>query len=48
MPRASYGDKEVVSIIFSENSPENLNGEKNHVLDFTSKVADFLIINSCT
>ena len=45
MPRASFGDKEVVSIIFS-NSEENLNREKNHVLDFTSKVVDFLIIYS--
>ena len=43
MPRASYGDKEVVSIIFS--IPENSNSEKNRVLDFTSKVVDFLIIS---
>ena len=45
MPRASYGDKEVVSIILSS-STENLIREKNQVLDFTSKVVDFLIIYS--
>lgn len=44
MPRASYGDKEVVSIIFS--TSENNNAEKNRVLDFTSKVIDFLVISS--
>lgn len=45
MPRASHGDKEVVSITFIDDS-ENLDKEKNHVLDFTSKVVDFLTICS--
>lgn len=44
MPRAAYGDKEVVSIIFQ--NFENVNQEKNHVLDFTSKVVDFLLIHN--
>ncbi|KAH9400708.1 Lethal(2) giant larvae protein 1 [Tyrophagus putrescentiae] len=45
MPRASYSDKEVVSILFSQTS-ENLTREKNQVLDFTSKVIDFLLVPS--
>lgn len=39
MPRASYNDKNTVSII--QGTPEN---GKHHVLDFTSKVIDFLVI----
>lgn len=44
MPRSAHSDKEVVSIIFQ--NFENVNQEKNHVLDFTSKVVDFLVISS--
>lgn len=43
MPRASYGDKEAVSIIFQTTES---NTEKNQVLDFTSKVVDFALITS--
>ncbi|CAG2163640.1 unnamed protein product, partial [Oppiella nova] len=39
MPRASYNDKHTVSII--QGTPES---GKHHVLDFTSKVIDFLVI----
>jgi lethal(2) giant larvae protein len=39
MPRASYNDKNTVSII--QGTPES---GKHHVLDFTSKVIDFLVI----
>lgn len=40
MPRASYNDKNTVSII--QGSPES---GKCHVLDFTSKVIDFNVID---
>lgn len=39
MPRASYNDKNTVSII--QGTPES---GKHHVLDFTSKVVDFLLV----
>lgn len=45
MPRASYGDKEAVSIIF-QSSNSSTSSEKNQVLDFTSKVVDFVTIRS--
>jgi len=41
MPRASYGDKMTVSIIQGEQDTG-----KHHVLDFTSKVIDFAVIDS--
>ncbi|XP_075678481.1 LLGL domain-containing protein l(2)gl [Dermatophagoides pteronyssinus] len=52
MPRASYGDKETVSIIHNidNNNGENSSSanERNIVLDFTSKIVDFLPIFSST
>ncbi len=39
MPRASYNDKNTVSII--QGTPES---GKHHVLDFTSKVIDFIVV----
>ena len=41
MPRASYNDKHTISIIQG-----TLESGKHHVLDFTSKVIDFLVIDS--
>ena len=41
MPRASYGDKLTVSIIQGEQD-----SGKHHVLDFTSKVIDFAVIDN--
>ncbi len=40
MPRASYNDKNTVSII--QGTPES---GKHHVLDFTSKVIDFKLVS---
>ena len=41
MPRATHNDKYSVSII--QGTPES---GKHHVLDFTSKVIDFVVIDS--
>ncbi|OTF81270.1 lethal(2) giant larvae-like protein, partial [Euroglyphus maynei] len=46
MPRASYGDKETVSIIHNVQKENSSANERNVVLDFTSKVVDFLPIFS--
>ena len=43
MPRASYNDKNTVSIVQG-----SLESGKHHVLDFTSKVIDFLVISPRT
>ncbi|KAI1288338.1 Lethal(2) giant larvae -like protein 1 [Halotydeus destructor] len=41
MPRASFGDKNTVSLIQTAAGDE----EKHHSLDFTSKIIDFLLID---
>ncbi|XP_046918494.2 LLGL domain-containing protein l(2)gl [Dermatophagoides farinae] len=46
MPRASYSDKETVSIIHNVQKENSSANERNVVLDFTSKVVDFLPIFS--
>uniref|UniRef100_A0A834R408 Lethal(2) giant larvae -like protein 1 n=1 Tax=Sarcoptes scabiei TaxID=52283 RepID=A0A834R408_SARSC len=45
MPRASYSDKQTVSIIFTSKESKN---EKNIALDFSSKIVDFLLVYSDT